>query len=151
MARNPKHLKYQIKLLWDGKSGGEVDFKGFTLRLDTPVEFGGRGRYPCPDELLFSAVGGCLLTTFLYFQRKLRLRLEDLQVTISGDIDLIGPEGYRITRIEAVLHIQTIEEEEAKAKECAALTRDFCHITRTLERAIPTEISAEVTCVKDAT
>jgi len=150
MARNPKHLKYQIKLSWDGKSGGEVDFKGSTLRLDTPVDFGGGGRYPCPDELFFSAVGGCLLTTFLYFQRKLSLCLEGLQVTIGGDVELVGPEGYRITRIKALLHVQTIEEEKAKAKECAALTRDFCNITRTLERAIPTEISAEVICVKKA-
>jgi len=150
MSRNPKHLKYQIQLLWDGKSGGEADFKGSTLRLDTPVEFGGGGRYPCPDELFFSAVGGCLLTTFLYFQRKLNFCLEGLQVTIRGDVDLVGPEGYRITRIKALLHIKTIEEEEAKARECAALTRDFCHITRTLGKAIPTEISAEVTCVRKA-
>jgi len=145
MVRNPKHLKYQTNLLWDGKSGGEVDFKDSTLRLDTPVEFGGGGKYPCPDELFFSAVGGCLLTTFLYFQRKLSFRLENLQVTIGGDVDLVGPEGYRITRIKAVLRIQTIKEEEAKAKNCATLTRDFCHITRALEKTIPTEISAEVT------
>jgi len=151
MVRDSRHLKYQIKLLWNGKSGGEVDFKGATLRLDTPVEFGGEGRYPCPDEFFFSAVGGCLLTTFLYFQRKLSLRLEDIQVTISGNVDLVGPEGYRITRIKAVLHIQTTEEEGAKAKECATLARDFCHITRTLEKVIPTEISAEVTHGKDAT
>jgi len=49
------------------------------------------------------------------------------------------------------LHIQTIEEEEGKAKKCATLTREFCHITRTLDKVIPIEISAEVTCVKEAT
>jgi len=96
MARSPRHLECQIHLFWDGESGGEIDFKGSALRLDTPVEFGGKGRYPCPDQLLFSAVGGCLLTTFLYFQRKLSFRLDGLQITVGGDIDLDGPEGYRI-------------------------------------------------------
>jgi len=147
MARSPKHLEYQIRLLWDGESGGKIDFKGSALRLDTPVEFGGKGRYPCPDQLLISAVGGCLLTTFLYFQRKSSFRLEDLQITVGGDIDLVGPEGYGITRIKAILHVKTIRGEEAKAKDCATLTKDYCHITRALKKCIPTEISAEVTCV----
>ena len=147
MVRNPEHLEYQIHLFWDGESGGKIDFKGSALRLDTPVEFGGKGRYPCPDQLLFSAVGGCLLTTFLYFQRKLSFHLNGFHITVGGDIDLDGPEGYRITRIKAILHVKTIEGEDAKAKDCAKLTKDFCHITRALEKVVPTEISAEVTCV----
>lgn len=139
-------MKYQIKLSWDGKSGGELNFKNYPkMRLDTPIEFGGTGRYPCPDDLFFSSVAGCLLTTFLYFKRKLKLHLEGLQILINGNVDFIGPKGYRITRVKAVMHIKTRKNEEEKVKKCVELTKDFCHITRSIEKTIPIEISMKLT------
>ncbi len=141
---NPENLKYEIRLVWDGKSGGTVNLKDSTLRLDTPVEFGGGGRYPCPDELFFSALGGCLLTTFLYFKRKLRLHLQDLQISIKGNVDFIGPEGYQVTGINALLQVKTTKGENRKLRDCVELTRDYCHLTQALEKSIPIEISAEI-------
>ena len=149
MITSPENLEYRVKLRWDGKSGGIVNLNTSTLRLDTPVEFGGEGRYPCPDELFFSAIGGCLLTTFLYFRRKLNLPLEGFRISIHGNVDLAGPKGYRITRIRALMYIKTIKNEEANAKKCAELTKDFCHITRTIEKVIPIEISTEVTSTEE--
>ena len=143
MVTNPENLEYQLKLIWDGKSGGAVKLKNSTLRLDTPLEFGGRGKHPCPDELFFSAIGGCLLTTFLYFRRKLNLHLEEFRISINGNVTAT-PEGYRIPRVKIVMHIKTTKNEEANAKKCVELTKDFCHITRTLEKAILIETSMEI-------
>lgn len=104
---SPRNLKYKVELIWDMESGGKVHIRKFPLlRLDMPVEFGGKGRFACPDELFFSAVGGCLLTTFLYFKEKLKLHLRGLQVLVKGMAELIGTEGYRITGIEAIIHIK---------------------------------------------
>jgi organic hydroperoxide reductase OsmC/OhrA len=140
------HLEYKVNLLWDGKSGGTIPFEKYpALKLDTPIEFGGEGRYPCPDELFISAVGGCLLTTFLYFRRKFDFPLEKLQISINGTVDSIPREGYRLTSIEAKLHITTNKNEEATAKKCAEYTKTFCHITRVLEQAIPIEMTVDVT------
>ena len=145
---NSRSLKYEVKLLWDGESGGEAHIRETpALKIDMPVEFGGRGRFPCPDELFFSAVGGCLLTTFLYFKEKLRFFLRGLQVSVKGIVNLIGPKGYRIAGIEAFIRIEVDEKEKLKAEKCAELTRDYCHITRSLEQAIPLRISSKITCV----
>lgn len=92
---SPKSLEYQTHLSWDGKSGGEAKFTGHPpLSLDTPTEFGGGGRYPCPDELFFSAIGGCLLTTFLYFKRRAKLEIDDLHISVKGKVDLVGLEFF---------------------------------------------------------
>ena len=145
MVLNPKSRRYRPKLLWDGRSGGEVNFQDHPpLRLDMPKEFGGEGRYHCPDDLFFSAIGGCLLTTFLYFQRKLDFQLNGLQILIDGSVNLVGPEGYRITGLKAKLRIETVKGEEEKATECFELMKDFCHITRTLEGAVSMEITKEI-------
>ena len=142
---NPRNRRYRLKLLWDGRSGGEVNFEDHpTLKLDMPKEFGGEGRYHCPDDLFFSAIGGCLLTTFLYFQRKLDLRLKDVQILLDGSVNLVGPEGYRVTGLKATMRIETVRGEEEKAEECFKLMRDFCHIARTLGGTLSTEITKEI-------
>ena len=142
---NPESLRYGLKLFWDGRSGGKVNFKDHpTLKFDMPKAFGGDGGYPCPDELFLSAIGGCLMTTFLYFQRKTGFKLKSLHVLINGSVKLVGPQGYRITGLKAMMHIETVKDEEEKAKECFELAKNFCHITRTLEGSIPTEVTAEI-------
>jgi len=143
MKKRLRDLRYEVELVWDKETGGEARIGSFpAIRLDMPVEFGGKGRFPCPDELFFSAVGGCLLTTFLHYKKKLRLRLGGLQVLIKGAVDFIGKKGYEITGIEATLKIETDETE--RAKECAELAKYYCHITRSLEPAIPIKVSTEI-------
>jgi putative redox protein len=138
--------KGNVTLLWDGESGGEVNVGDHpSLRLDTPVEYGGKGRYPCPDELFLAAIGGCLLTTFLYFKRKLSLNIVDLKISVDGNVSSVGPEGFRIDDVNAVLHIITSKIEKSKAKKCTELTRKFCHITRTLEKVVPIKIIVKIT------
>jgi len=148
MKKRLRDLRYEVELAWDKETGGEARSGSFpVIRLDMPVEFGGKGRFPCPDELFFSAVGGCLLTTFLYYKKKLRLRLGGLQVLIKGSVDFIGKKGYEITGIEATLKIETDDTE--RAKECAELAKYYCHITRSLEPAIPIKVSTNIKHIND--
>jgi len=143
MKKRLKNLKYEVVLAWDKETGGEAHIGSFpAIRLDMPVEFGGKGRFPCPDELFFSAVGGCLLTTFLYYKKKLRLRLKGLQIPVKGTVDFTGKKGYEITGIEATFKIETDETE--RAKECAELAKHYCHIARSLEPTIPIKISTKI-------
>jgi len=140
-----KNLKYGVMLIWDMESGGKAYIRDFPpLELDMPVEFGGKSRFPCPDDLFFSAIGGCLLTTFLYFNERLKLNLRGLQVSVNGTVGSIGPEGYRVTGIEAVIHVEVDEEEKLKAEKCAELTKDYCHLTRSLEHGIPIKVWSDV-------
>ncbi len=64
-------IKFRARLSWDGESGAEINIKHFkTLKLDMPTRFGGKGRYPCPDELFLSSVAGCLNYNLSLFQEK---------------------------------------------------------------------------------
>jgi len=145
---NPRSLTFSVEVLWDGRSGGQVNLVGHEpLKIDARPEFGGGGKDPCSDEIFFASIGGCLLTTFLYVRRKLKLPLIDLKVSVGGEVRLQGSEGYRVTSVEAMIRIKTLKEHEARAKECFELTRDFCHLTRLIERTVPVKLSAEVDCV----
>ena len=140
-----KMLEYVAELNWDNQSGGEINIRNFPpIKLDTPVEFGGKGKYPCPGELFVSAIGGCLLTTLLLFQRKWDLRPDAIQISVNGTVDYLGPEGYRLSGIEATINIKAAEEKKMGLKKCAELAREYCHVTHVLEEVIPVRILIKI-------
>lgn len=145
MTSQEKKMVYEVDLSWDGKSGGEITLpKGSTLRIDMPKEFGGEGKYLCPDELFFSAVGGCLLTTFLYMHKKLRFNLKGLHILVRGEIESHAPEGYKVSMARVNMNVETDDEGRGKAQDCIEMTKKFCHITNSIEKAVPIEIASKV-------
>jgi uncharacterized OsmC-like protein len=139
--------KFTANLDWDGETGAKIragKFEG--LRLDMPKRYGGKGRYPCPDELFLSGVAGCLLTTFLYFRKKLRIKIKRLDISISGTIRR-EVEGYRISGIRATISVETRKGNEVDVKRCIDLTKEYCHITRSLEKALTVEIVDKIEIV----
>jgi len=142
---NSGNLRYGVKLLWDKETGGRAYVEGFPpLLFDRPVKFGGKSRFPCPDHYFFSAVGGCVITTFLFFRGRLKLKMKELQVSVQGEVNSVGPEGYRVANLDIVVHVGVDEGERSKAEKCAELAREFCHLTRSLERGIPVSVKYEV-------
>lgn len=140
-----KSINCHIGIVWDGQSGVEVNLReGYALKLDMPTVFGGLGEHPCPNELFFSAIGSCLLMMFLYFEKRFNLHLQGLRASVDGNVEMIRPEGYRITGIRATIYVKTIESDRDKAEKCAELMREYCPMTRTLEKVIPTEVSVKV-------
>jgi organic hydroperoxide reductase OsmC/OhrA len=141
-----KSLGFKAKLIWDGESGAEVKAnESKDLKLDVPAEFGGRGRYPCPDELFLAGSAGCLLTTFLYFRGKLNFYMEHFEILTSGTLGAES-DGYRTAGIEVTMLVTTNRSEKTKAKRCIELTKKHCHITRTLKEANPIRISGRIEC-----
>lgn len=149
MATPEKKMEFKADLSWDGKSGGEITLgRGSKLHVDIPKEFGGEGKYLCPDELFFSAIGGCLLTTFLYMHEKLSFNLKDLRIIVNGDVQSKGSEGFRVIGARVNLSVETDVEGEAQARKCIEMTEKFCHITRSVEKAVPIRILSHVVVKK---
>jgi len=140
-------LDFRVNLRWDGKTGGRVYIAGRPrLRVDMPVEFGGGGRYPCPDEIFLSSIAGCLLTTFLYFKDKLHVQAKRLEISIEGVLGAKA-DGYEVERVDAHFRIEPGDVDEANLRRCVDLTKRYCHITRTLEKAFPIRIFEEIKSV----
>lgn len=145
MASENGTLKYEVELMWDKESGAEAKTtKNHTFNLDMDSEFGGKGRYPCPDELFLSALGGCFITTFLWFKERIKFNIKNLGVSVEGIVSHVGPKGYRITGIAAAITVEVDEKERENAKKAAELTREYCHLTRSIDSAIPINFSAEI-------
>jgi len=145
MVRFKKNLRYQVKVNWDGESGGFVECENCSdLRVDIPREFSGLGRSPCPDQLFLASIGGCLLTTFLHFKSRFNLDIAGVDISVSEDITLSRSEGYKIRSIKAAMCVKADSGSANIVKRCAELAKDYCHITRSIEACTSLDVSVEI-------
>ena len=139
-----KEMNYEAEAVWDGLTGGNVAVGEYNVSFDTPPEYGGRGSAPCPDQLLLSAIGGCILNTFLSFKNRLGAETRSVKVQTACRLELRNPDGYRLTRVTVTIRVTPEEGDEDRNRRCAELARDYCHITRSIEPAVPVDVEIVV-------
>jgi len=112
-------MDFEVELSWDGHEGGSALFeKGTAYQFDSPKEFGGNAVFPSPEEFFFSSVGACLMTSFLYFHRKLRFSMKTLKISVKGNLERKNDEGHRVTGLAAIILVEIDNGTEEKAKKC---------------------------------
>ncbi len=140
----PWILKYVVEGKWNKRMGGEITTKEGDIYFDTAEEFGGFKEGACPDELFLSSIGGCLLTTYLYFKKKLNFQMENYVFEVEGVIKMEHG-SYKISKINVYTEIEVAKKEDLKrAERCFSLAEEYCHITRTIKNSIPIEIKKDI-------
>lgn len=137
-------LHYHAYTKWDNKTGGVADTGNFYIPFDMPKEYNGKETAPCPDQLFLASLTGCLLNTFLYYKGVMKAETMDIKVNADAEITLKSPHGYRMTNIRLEMAIQSNEENLELNRKCAENARDFCHITKSIEVAVPLKVSIKI-------
>ena len=143
-ARYPETILYTAQAVWDGKTGGVATAtEGRTIVFDTPKTYGGNGNGICPDELFVSAVLGCLMNTFLDFQRK--TGLEVVSIDLDGEATAkFDKEGYQIVGIKIGGTVVVDPDEIEFGERAVVMMKKYCHLTRSIKDCIPIEYNVEV-------
>ena len=102
-----QRLEYGIRARWDGNVGSYIQVRHFNLRTDSNTDGGDEG--PLPAEMLLSALSGCLMINWGRLIRKMRLKVEDLEIEIRGWRNLSEPQ---LQEINYVVRIRTQEPRE---------------------------------------
>jgi len=134
-----KHINYAARSTWNHKTGGTTTVEGFTVNYDTPKEYEGEETAPCPDQLFLSSLTGCLNNTFLYYKKAIGAETLDLKIDAEADVELFNPIGYRVTKIRIDVNVSSSPDFVEINRRCAERAREFCHLTRSIESAIPIE------------
>jgi uncharacterized OsmC-like protein len=140
----PKRLEYTVSTRWDGETGGTAEIDGHTLNFDTPTEYQGNGSAPCPDQLFLASVCGCLMDTFINLKNRLGAETRDIEIEASTEIELTGREGYRMTGIQADIKAYSDPDNAEINRRCAEFARDYCHITKSIEQALPVNVNIQI-------
>ncbi len=136
--RLKRHLHYTAEAKWDHETGGTAKLEGFKQPFDTPREHGGNETAPCPDQLFTTSLAGCIIDTFNYYRVMLEAETRDLKVNASMDIELTDTDGYRVTAINIDIQVWSDPENQELNQRCAERAKQYCHLTRSIESAIPT-------------
>ncbi len=138
-------LNYEVRGVWDHKTGRKIHLPPLPdLGFDTPIEFGGLGRYACADQLFLSSLAACLIATFLYFKRKLRFTPIHVEANVKAKIALVGSGGYRFSGIKALLLVRSRNGDLTVARRCADLAVAYCHLTQTVGEVVPMSVKSRV-------
>ncbi|AMM54850.1 OsmC family protein [Pyrococcus kukulkanii] len=90
-----ERLEYQVELEWDGNVGSEAKVREFSFRIDTKTD--GHNSGPNPTEYLLAAIGGCLTVNWGRLIKKMRLKVESMEITVYGWRDRKEPQLKEIT------------------------------------------------------
>ena len=144
-AKYPETIHYVAKTEWDGKTGGTATAsEGRIIVYDTPKTYGGNGNGICPDEMFVSAVLGCLMNTFLDFQRK--TALEVISITLDGEaVAKFDSEGYQIVGISVKGEVVVEEDDIQFAERAVVMMKKYCHLTRSIKDCIPITYDVKIT------
>jgi putative redox protein len=97
-------LSAQVRTRWEGSyrtrasaegldRGGERIPRAATLPTDRPQALGGGDRGPAPGELLLVALGACVAQSFIEGAAIIGLRVDRLEISAEGVLDLRGNAG----------------------------------------------------------
>lgn len=117
----------------DEKSGTLVIPEKCDLDVAPPPEFEGLKGVWSPEDLFVAAVESCLMTTLLFFARKISLAVTGYESTAEGTLEK-GEKGFAFTsvKVDATL---CVADEAAKAKvgeNFAGMVEKHCLISHSI-------------------
>jgi organic hydroperoxide reductase OsmC/OhrA len=102
---------FQTKIVWQrGREFLLSARENADLVAATPPQFGGPAGIWSPEELLVGSVGGCLLSTFLYFAHRFDVPFNSCSSTSRGTLEKTS-EGLRFTGMDVAIAVAVPDEE----------------------------------------
>ncbi len=138
MTNNGKS-EARAKVMWEGGLKTNSLIRGMELACDKPKGLFGTNTAPAPMEIFSSAMGSCLMTTFLYSAHKSRIHVSDISVDVKTEADFVdGLE--RIVAGSMKLSVWTDGAGEAKIEKVFEMARAHCTVTNAVNFPLEFEL-----------
>jgi organic hydroperoxide reductase OsmC/OhrA len=137
----PHH--YEVRLDGDGPRAARLWSTAHPpIATGFPPQFGGTERVWSPEELLLSAVGACLYTTFSAIAEKEKLEARSYLAHVEGTLDKSAA-GIVFTAITARVELRVPAADVERARALLERASRFCIISNSLKP--PVAVAATVT------
>jgi peroxiredoxin-like protein len=137
-STRPQTILFETKLDWVTQQQGVLSAQNIsdTIRVATPLEFGGEGSLWSPEHLFLASISSCFMTTYLAFANKFRFTISDFTCNVIGEIGLVSGK-YQFTRIN-IFPIVYISEQALKetARKALHKTQEYCLISHSVAAAL---------------
>jgi organic hydroperoxide reductase OsmC/OhrA len=134
MASNrPRSYEYKTNTLWKEQYRGVLASDNRKdIQVTTPLEWGGHEGWWTPEHLFVSSIETCIMTTFLWWFKRLKGELVSYESEAVG-ICMVSNEGFLFTEVEImpIIAVRT-EEDVTKAQKAIDEASRGCIISRSL-------------------
>ena len=86
--------KQEVSVKWLDQMAFEGEVNGHKILIDADGAVGGTDRGPRPKPFMLMALGGCTAMDVVSILAKMRVELEDLKVSVSGDLTEEHPKHF---------------------------------------------------------
>ena len=127
-----------------------VSIRQHGLTVDEPEALGGADNGPNPVELILAALGSCQEITYRAYATVMGIPLDNVAVTMEGDIDLRGffavdesvRAGYEAIR--GTVRVESSASEE-QLQQLRSAVNAHCPVLDMLTKPVPVELKLEIT------
>ncbi|MHA2309162.1 MAG: OsmC family protein [Candidatus Heimdallarchaeaceae archaeon] len=123
-----KEIEARAKVFWEGGLKTRSLIRGFEVETDKPKSDFGTNTAPAPMEIFIAAMGGCILSTFIWAVWKARIQIEDCTVDIKAYADN-SEENGTITKATISLTVWAKKKYNQKLEKCFNIARTTCTLT----------------------
>jgi organic hydroperoxide reductase OsmC/OhrA len=127
-----KKNSYTHKLSWQKDKVGKLSAdKKDIIDIATPVDFGGPSGFWSPEDLFVASVNSCIMTTFLYFIEKRKIKLLEYESQAEGFIE---KKDSKLTFSEIIIKsvISVAKDDFQKVKKIAELAKKHCLVSNSI-------------------
>lgn len=148
---NPKDALATFRSESSLQSGlqSKVSMREHSLTVDEPAALGGDDSGPNPVELILAALGSCQEITYRAYATALGIPLDEVSVTLDGEIDLRGffgvddsvHAGYQA--IKGTVRLVS-SADEAELEMLRGAVNAHCPVLDILSRPVPVDLDLDI-------
>ena len=133
--------KEQVKINWKEKMAFSAEVNGHEIMLDAAEKVGGENRGPRPKPLMLAALAGCTGMDVVSILKKMRVEVEDFNVSVEGDLTEEHPKQF--SKMHVVYEFKGKDLPMDKLKKAVSLSEErYCGVSATYRQAM--EITSEI-------
>ncbi len=134
-------VKFEANTKWVSGAYSKTKIRDFMIECDEPFAYLGSNKVPNPVETVLAALGSCLAVGFAYSAAARDIKLESLDISLEGDLDLRGflgasddvRPGYQNIKVTCRIKSNASEEKLRELSEYVIRTSPVSDIVRNSE------------------
>lgn len=142
------HYMSSIKDFYGAGQEDTSRHKPFILHGDEPDVLLGKDNGPNPVEFILHGLAGCLSTTFIYYAAAQGIKIDEVEYSLEGDLDIRGflglskkiRPGYQNIRV--TFHVKS-DAPEVKLKELCKLAQLRSPVFNTISEPVSIDVELE--------
>ena len=138
-------MKHTVKAQWLEKMAFETELFGHKMKMDVGEDMGGDDLGPRPKPFMLLALAGCTGMDIVSILKKMRVEVEDFNVSVEGDLTDGTPKQYN--KMHVIYEFKGKDLPMAKLEKAVKLSEDqYCGVSAVYKQVMP--VTSEIKIVE---